>query len=286
MKVVTVWEYLKENPVYVLAAGIGLLLGILGIIVLLHSVVGYPVSIEAYQYQYPAGTNAITPLTNESLNVHASGVALSHTAYAVSYTEQSTIVSTPQNTTDINTSIEYEVNNLNGGSAYLEQTLFELETDNTFTPNTTHIYENNTTSFIHSPETNSTTWKPRGEGRPLVASNQLRLPRSMASEVSYISWTPVGPTTIQNTTYLQYTADHITNMSDLYDMQSVQTVNGTLSVNTHTNVITYTVTVTGTTDDGKTRVTHQELEYRNLSQSTQPTNPPWATKENSTEQPS
>lgn len=267
-----------------LGVGVGLVVSLLGVTLFFSVGLGYPIGIEPYQYDYPNGTNPTTPITAESVNVHGSGVALSNPAYAVQYHETNTIeYENGTSETYKNTTIDYQINNRDGGQGYMERqtTLHNLETG-AVDETQIYVYENNEYAFIHNNINNTTTWAETGN-QPLVISNQLELPQQLLLAIPHASWTPTGTQTINNSSYLVYEATSV-NANQMQDFTSVSSFDGRLLVNQETGVITYDLDVTGTTADGQTVHKHQSLTYDALPDSDFPTRPSWAERDDASQQ--
>lgn len=266
-----------------LGIGIGLLVSVLSVTLFFSVALGYPVGVEPYQYDYPNGTNPVTPLTQDSVNIHGSGVALSNAAYTVTYTETNTyLYDEKPDETYKNTTITYQINNRDGGQGYMER---NSQTTNPTTGEVneteTYIYENNSYAFVHNNLQNTTSWSETGN-TPLVITNQLELPQQLVLAVPQISWRPLGTQERDGTTVFVYDAVNA-NANQMTAFESVSTVNGELLVNTKTGVMTYNTTIVGTTPTGQTVQKQQSLTYTALDNDTYPETPSWATRNESSQ---
>lgn len=283
----SILQSIKNLPRKHLAIGIvgGLLVSVFALVLLNSLVLGYPTDPNVYQYDYPEGTNPVSPLTDTSINVHGSGVALSNAAYEVSYTEKTYYTAENGTQVPIRTAdIDYQINNKDG-VGYMERSTVNLGTIGTQQNTTISVYENNSTAFIRDEVNQSTHWQETGN-EPLVLSNQLRLPQRLVVAIPHIGWTPTAQETRDGEEYVVYTATSAS-ANQMQYVDSVDSTSGELLVSTRTNVITYSVTVTGTytLDSGETvEVTKtQSLSYAPLDNSTVPTRPDWAEKDNSSQ---
>lgn len=257
----------------------GLLVGIIALLVINMMFWGLPVNPGVYQYEYPNGTSATTPLTETSINTHGSGVALSNNAYEVTYSEETKLTDPSDGEEQVLNSaqIYYQINNAEA-VGYLERSNINMGVVNTSTAPTLHIYENRSGAYIHNLAENNTTVQRTGQ-EPLVLSNQIELPQKLVSAIPHVTWKAADKKEIDGSTYIVYTATGA-NANQMPQMNTINDVSGTLKVNTRTNVITYSVTVDGQTidDAGETvAVTKtQSLTYTVLDNTSVADRPPWA----------
>lgn len=258
----------------------GLLVGLFALFVINMLFWGLPMNPGVYQYEYPNGTSATTPISETSVNIHGTGVALSNNAYEVTYSERTIHDSGDGDEVVSESRIYYQINNAEA-IGYLERSNIGMGVVNQSEAPTLHIYENRSNAYIHNVETNNTTIQ-NTKDEPLVLTNQIELPQKLLRAVPHVSWKAVGMEEDGKNTYIVYTATDA-NANQISGMNTVDDVTGTLKVNKRTNVITYTVTVSGRTTDGtgaSVDVTKkQSLTYTVLDNSTVPDRPTWAVGE-------
>lgn len=283
----SILQSIKNLPRKHLVIGIvgGLLVSVLALLLINSMVLGYPTSPDVYQYDYPAGTNAVSPLTSESVTVHGSGVALSNASYSVNYDEQTyytTENGTQKSISEV--SVDYQINNKDG-VGYMERSAVSTGTVGNAQNQTVSVYENNSTAFIRNEVKNSTHWQETGK-EPLVLSNQLELPQTLVSAIPHIRWEPTAQETRNGEEYVVYTVSGASESQMKY-IDSVTSASGELLVSTETNIITYSVTVKGTRTLQSGEVVEvtkkQSLSYSALDNTTVPTRPDWAEKGGSNE---
>jgi len=255
----------------------GLLLGVVVLLLLNSLFLGLPVNPETYQYNYSNGTSALNPITNDSVNIHGSGVALSNTAYEVTYTESIRYANNSSRQPVDETSIYYQINNAEA-VGYLQASGTTLNISSVESGDEVQVYENKTTAYVHTVATNNTTVQKTGN-EPLVLTNQLRLPQTFLVSAPHITWRATDTRQVDGNEIIVYRATSA-NASQMPQITRTTRVSGTLQVNTHTNVITYSTTVHGTkvTEDGETieLVNQQALTYNKLNNTSVPQKPEWA----------
>lgn len=267
------------SPVGKIAIGTitGILVAIVVLLVLNSLFLGLPINPQTYQYEYPNGTSATQPITNTSVDIHGSGVALSNNAYRVNYSERITETNTTGATEVLESGyIAYQINNKEA-EGYLKRTDINMG----IASNTSQlaIYENRSNAYIHNIETNETTIQETGQV-PLVLTNQIELPQKLVTAIPHVRWKAVTEQEINGDRHIIYTATSA-DADQMKHISRTTNVDGTLQVNTRTNVITYDVQVSGTrvTETGDTvSITNtQSLTYTALNNSTTPERPIWAT---------
>lgn len=268
-------ETIQDIPPKKLALGVigGVVISIVLLLAINTLFFGYPMDPAVYQYSYPNGTGPMTPISTDSVQIHASGSALTTPAYAVNYSERTTYTAANGSEQVLSeTSIDYQINNAES-IGYLER----VTRGDTATANHYEYYETENDSYLHYPVNNTTSWEATGES-PRVLTNQLKLPQAMVESVPHIDWSVTGPETIDGNEYLTYTATSAS-ASQMPSIDSVTSVDGELRVNKRTNIISFNVSVEGTTtlDSGETvSVTKtQSLDWTALDNSTVPAEPQW-----------
>jgi len=279
VSVMSVSDWIKKrSQVEKTAIGVvgGLFLAVVVLLILNSLFLGLPVDPQTYQYNYSNGTSPTEPITNNSVNVHATGVALSNNAYEVTYTETTTYTYSNNTEKTINNSIiQYQINN-EQKIGYLERNGISMGVEESAP--ILRIYENETTAYVHNFTNNSTQVQSTGS-EPLVLTNQILLPQKLVVSIPHVQWKAVDQRKENGTQKIKYKPTNV-NSELVTQMDSTQSVTGQLFVDTNTNIITYSVTVTGTkTLDSGEQVTvtkTQELDYTVLDESTVPEKPSWA----------